>query len=205
MHVTITLDGADARDDVRHLYRWLRDADQLRYDARVELTSSQDTLGESLMGPTLDVIDIVLASGFSAASLAATLAMWRSSRPRAGSATLTVGATTVTVQDGSPETIRAIVDALTANAGPVAEAVSGPLSGAAPGAGAAPGPSSGAAPGPTPGLTPGPTPVAAPGSAPGPGPAPGAGPAPGLAAAAAAAAPPATPPADGDGDAEGAA
>lgn len=115
MHVTITMDGVDAGDDVRHLYRWLRDADQLRYDARVELTS-QEPLDESTMGPALDVIDIVLASGFSAASLAATLAMWRSSRPRAGSATLTVGATTVTVQDGSPETIRAIVDALTATA-----------------------------------------------------------------------------------------
>ncbi|MEU8135746.1 effector-associated constant component EACC1 [Streptodolium elevatio] len=106
-------DGSDAAEDVRHLYRWLRDSDQLRYDARVELASAEAPDGAA-MGPALDVIDIVLASGFSAASLAATLAMWRSSRPRAGSATLTVGATTVTVQDGSPETIRAIVDALTA-------------------------------------------------------------------------------------------
>ncbi|MGW0664301.1 effector-associated constant component EACC1 [Streptodolium elevatio] len=106
-------DGSDAAEDVRHLYRWLRDADQLRYDARVELASAEAPDGAA-MGPALDVIDIVLASGFSAASLAATLAMWRSSRPRAGSATLMVGATTVTVQDGSPETIRAIVDALTA-------------------------------------------------------------------------------------------
>lgn len=117
MRVTVMVDGADAGEDARHLYRWLCDAERLRYEARFELASQQPEDDPSAMGTVLDVVGIVLASGFSAAGLAATLAMWRTGRPRAGAATLTVGATTVTIEDGSPETIRAIVDALTATAG----------------------------------------------------------------------------------------
>lgn len=130
MRVTVIVDGAEAGEDARHLYWWLCDADRLRYEARFELTSQDPEDDPSAMGTVLDVVGIVLASGFSAAGLAATLAMWRTGRPRAGAATLTVGTTTVTIEDGSPETIRAIVDALTTTAGAAAGALAGSSAGA---------------------------------------------------------------------------
>lgn len=124
VRVTITVDGPAADEDARHLYRWLCDAESLRYDARVGLESRGPDDDGTTMGTVLDVVNVALASGFSAANLAATLAMWRAGRPSAGVATLTVGAVTVTVRDGSPETVNAIVRALTATTGGTAQSPS---------------------------------------------------------------------------------
>ncbi|MEV7420887.1 hypothetical protein [Streptomyces sp. NPDC089919] len=96
---------------VRDFYRWLCQEDEP--PGRFELTS-RPVPGS--MGGGLDVINLALTHAVAVGNLALAYAGWR--RARRSRAVLTVtrpsDGLTVTVEDGSPETVQRLLSALTA-------------------------------------------------------------------------------------------
>ncbi|WP_438483864.1 effector-associated constant component EACC1 [Streptomyces sp. S186] len=91
---------------LRDLYGWLRQDPDVRNHADLSLEAAQQSPGT--MG-ALDVVNMVLGQGFSALNLALSYAAWRAARPTAPAITLTVNGVSITVRDGSEETVRRIV------------------------------------------------------------------------------------------------
>ncbi|HEY0640253.1 MAG TPA: hypothetical protein VGD67_21700 [Pseudonocardiaceae bacterium] len=106
MNVTITVTGDGQSLD--QLYGWLRKDTDVARSGKLSARST-GTSGE--MG-ALDVIDVVLSNTTGIAALAVGYATWRrssSGRPRT---TFTSGRTSVTVEGGSDDDIRRIIDTL---------------------------------------------------------------------------------------------
>ncbi|MFG2289715.1 hypothetical protein ACGFOU_27040 [Streptomyces sp. NPDC048595] len=115
MRVEIIVDGDDEEGSsstasVTSLYRWLaRDPDVAQ---QAEITLDPGPVGAGEMGGAFEVINAVLTHGIALSSLAVACATWRSSRPTAPAVRIEIDGVTVTVEDGSPEAVRRIVDAL---------------------------------------------------------------------------------------------
>lgn len=92
--------------ELRSLYRWLREDEDLR-SARIGLSGTDPAPGE--MGSALEVIEVLLANAWSAASLAVAVAAWRQSRPRAGGVTVRIGQAEVRISGGDEEEVRRLV------------------------------------------------------------------------------------------------
>ncbi|MBO2454380.1 hypothetical protein J4573_45345 [Actinomadura barringtoniae] len=78
MKLIIRVEGADTEAELNSLYRWLRDEDELRGVARLNLVNAPPVAGE--MGGTLEAIQAVFDSGMEAGSLAVALISWLESR-----------------------------------------------------------------------------------------------------------------------------
>ncbi|MEU9385867.1 hypothetical protein AB0D38_35095 [Streptomyces sp. NPDC048279] len=111
--MTTTADGG--QDAVRDLYRWLREDPDARRAATPALVPAPDAPTPppgTAMG-AVEIIELVLGQGFSALNLALAYAAWRGQRPAAPLIVIQLGdGRSVTVQDGSAETVRRIVAAL---------------------------------------------------------------------------------------------
>jgi hypothetical protein len=129
VRVEIIVDGGDEEADsstasLTSLYRWLaQDPDVAR---QAEISLDPGPVGAGEMGGAFEVINAVLTHGVALSSLAVACATWRSSRPTAPAVRIEIDGVAVTVEDGSPEAVRRIVDAL---GGPPAEPRT-PVSGA---------------------------------------------------------------------------
>ncbi|MFF5001545.1 hypothetical protein ACFY3G_01845 [Streptomyces phaeochromogenes] len=109
MQVQVKVAEDDGGATLTDLYRWFRQDSDLRRHADVRLRPPRQTGG--FMGG-LEVIDLVLSQGFAAANLALAYATWRAGRPAAPPVTITVDGVSVTVRDGSEESVRQIVELL---------------------------------------------------------------------------------------------
>ncbi|MEU2358599.1 hypothetical protein ABZ599_37505 [Streptomyces misionensis] len=90
MDVAIGIDQketADSERQLRSLYEWLLADPACRRHARPALESRTATV-PGAQGGLIDVLSLVLGTGFNAASLAVAVAAWRCSRP--GTPTLVV-------------------------------------------------------------------------------------------------------------------
>ncbi|MFE4369113.1 hypothetical protein ACFRMN_12870 [Streptomyces sp. NPDC056835] len=114
MQVAIVIDGeADAESDdqpLTSLYRWLTQDPDVSRHAVISLVPEESRAGD--MGGAFEVINAVVAQGIALGSLAVACATWRASRSAAPVVRLERDGVTVTVEDGSPETVTRIVDAL---------------------------------------------------------------------------------------------
>ncbi|MFC9529032.1 hypothetical protein ACFT38_00535 [Streptomyces sp. NPDC056975] len=73
------MDEAAEEKDLRSLHAWLLTDSQARRFADVRWdTAKQNPVGG--MGPLLDVVSLVIGTGFSASSLAVSIAQWRGTR-----------------------------------------------------------------------------------------------------------------------------
>lgn len=70
--------GVDAEQELRSLRDWLRDDDDIRRKAIITLEPGEPETGA--MGAALEVIKLVLDSGFSLGNLAIAYAGWRAAR-----------------------------------------------------------------------------------------------------------------------------
>ncbi|MFD3588556.1 hypothetical protein [Streptomyces sp. NPDC058683] len=117
---TTTAASDGGQDAVRDLYRWLREDPDVRRSARPALVSAPDAAEQrpgTAMG-AVEIIELVLGQGFSALNLALAYAAWRGQRPAAPPIVIQLGdGRSVTVHDGSAETVRRIVAALEEPAG----------------------------------------------------------------------------------------
>ncbi|MEU9158469.1 hypothetical protein AB0D59_50100 [Streptomyces sp. NPDC048417] len=158
MRVLIATTADGGQDAVRDLYRWLREDPDVRRSATPTLVPAPDAAGEhpgTAMG-AVEIIDLVLGQGFSALNLALAYAAWRGQRPAAPPIVIQLGdGRSVTVHDGSAETVRRIVAALEEPTGHPQPAGSD----AAPAPGAAPDPAPAVAPAPALGADPDPAPA----------------------------------------------
>ncbi|MEU8784869.1 hypothetical protein [Streptomyces sp. NPDC048637] len=109
MRVQVSIETDDGGTALTDLYRWLRQDSELRRHAEVRLLPPRQT--SSFMG-AVEVIELVVSQGIAAANLAVAYATWRQGRAMGGAITITVGEVSVTVKDGSEESIRRIVELL---------------------------------------------------------------------------------------------
>jgi hypothetical protein len=80
MAINIRVAGADADQDLRSLYDWLREDPSIRHHAEVRLVSKELKADE--MGDTLDLISLVITSSLQLPGLADVILGWISTRRR---------------------------------------------------------------------------------------------------------------------------
>lgn len=111
----MSLEISIADDDGRvltSLRRWLnQDPDVLR---ACEVTVPPNPGRPGDQGGAIDVINVVMTQGIGLANFALAYATWRRARPDAPVVKLERGGVTLTVTDGSPETVQRIIDAFAA-------------------------------------------------------------------------------------------
>ncbi|MEU9605573.1 hypothetical protein [Streptomyces sp. NPDC048057] len=110
MLLTIEVSDPDEGPALRDLFRWLRDDEDV--PGEVSLAAAPVP---GAMSSGLDVINVVLTHAVGAANLALAYVGWRTARRSRAVLTFTrpSDGLTVTVDGGSDETVRALVDALT--------------------------------------------------------------------------------------------
>lgn len=126
MRLEIRAADEDDAGELRDFYRWLRDdedgPEQIRLEARNEdrpgdKPGAKPGERRGTMGG-VEVIDLVLTQAVAAANLAMVYATWRRARPRRPSAGFTFTRTSdglsVTVEDGSDESVRRLLAVLAA-------------------------------------------------------------------------------------------
>ncbi|QKZ23936.1 effector-associated constant component EACC1 [Streptomyces chartreusis] len=109
MQIRISVPADESGVTVRDLYRWLRLDDDVRRHGEVQLVPAEHVSGT--MG-AIEVIDLVLGQAIAALNLALAYAAWRSARPEAPPVTVSVDGVSVTVRDGSEESVQRIVSVL---------------------------------------------------------------------------------------------
>ncbi|AJE85450.1 MULTISPECIES: effector-associated constant component EACC1 [Streptomyces] len=125
------LPGKGAEEELRSLHAWLLDDSGARRFADLQWEAVPAEPADS-MGPVLDTLSLVIGSGFSAASLALSLAQWRAQR---GPARPSV---TVERPDGSRITFHGTATEETARLLAALEAPAGAPERAAPGSAGSP-------------------------------------------------------------------
>jgi hypothetical protein len=109
--ITIRMKGSEADQELASFYGWLNADPGVRRHARMSLVTAEP--GTSDMGAALEIIQLVVDSGFQALNLALAYATWHATRPRRPEVVIESGDTKITVCDAEPETVDAIVRALT--------------------------------------------------------------------------------------------
>jgi hypothetical protein len=98
-------------NETRSLYNWFQ-AGAVRRVARIEMLSSTQPAPGS-QGAVLDLVSLVLSSGFSAASLGVSVASWRSTRPQQPIVTIERSdRSKVTISGTSPSETQRLVEQL---------------------------------------------------------------------------------------------
>ncbi|MFJ9105634.1 hypothetical protein ACIRJM_45125 [Streptomyces sp. NPDC102405] len=94
------------------LYDWLRQESKIRKTAKLSMGSFEAPV-PGAQGPLLDLVSLVVGSGFSAASLVVSIATWRDTRPQSPTVTVERDGITVTVGGSLEETQRLMEKLLT--------------------------------------------------------------------------------------------
>ncbi|QKZ21055.1 hypothetical protein HUT05_29135 [Streptomyces chartreusis] len=103
--------------ELRSLHMWLMADPAARRHARPALAASQ-ALAPGTQGGTLDLVSLVVSSGFSAASLAMSVLSWRATRPQRPSVTVNrPGGLTITISASSADEAGRLIESLTDNCG----------------------------------------------------------------------------------------
>ncbi|MGW7074658.1 effector-associated constant component EACC1 [Streptomyces sp. NPDC054866] len=103
MRLVISVGEGSAEDELRSLYDWLMTDRTVRRGALAELASSKPPMAGQ-QSSAVDILSLVLSSGFSMASLGVSLANWRVTR--AQHPTVTVerpDGTKVSISGAAPE------------------------------------------------------------------------------------------------------
>ncbi|MCX5063829.1 hypothetical protein OOK12_44040 [Streptomyces sp. NBC_00452] len=81
LQVALRVVDGSVEDEARSLYDWLLLDHGVRRSARIELGASAQPV-PGAQGAVVDLVSLILGSGFSAASLGVSVASWRSTRPQ---------------------------------------------------------------------------------------------------------------------------
>ncbi|MEV6011261.1 hypothetical protein AB0M29_31130 [Streptomyces sp. NPDC051976] len=112
MQLTLGVSGTAAEEEARSLSEWLRADRAILRSARIELSAAHPP-EQGAQGSAVDIVSLVLGSGFSAASLAVAVVQWRLTRPNRPSVTVQrPDGVKVTISDASPEEVRQLVQHL---------------------------------------------------------------------------------------------
>ncbi|GAU66016.1 Syd protein [Streptomyces sp. NBRC 110611] len=101
------VDGRDGAEGTASLYRWLVADPELR--GRAEVSAGAAPTGQGEMGGALEVVNVVFGDVIALGNLLVAVAAWRGSRPRPPQVRIERDGVSITVQDGSPETVERIL------------------------------------------------------------------------------------------------
>lgn len=107
MAIQISMSGPGADTELTSLYAWLRDEPDIRRHSQMSLQGAEP--GPAEMGTALDIIQLVVDSGFQAANLALAYAAWRATRPKPPKVTLEHNGVTVTLDGSESDNFEVIV------------------------------------------------------------------------------------------------
>jgi hypothetical protein len=110
VQVKIVVQGEHDDQSLTSLYRWLAEDREVARDAAITPVATPPGRGE--MGGAFEVINVVLSQAIALGGLLVSCATWRASRPRAPVVRIERDGVTVTVEDGSPDTVRRVLAAL---------------------------------------------------------------------------------------------
>ncbi|MFE2639632.1 hypothetical protein ACFXKX_23075 [Streptomyces scopuliridis] len=103
MDITVRCASEIAEDELRSLNTWLIADRNARRHVRSELGSARPAM-PGHQGDGIDILSLVLSTGFSGASLAVSIATWRATRPKPPALVLERSdGTTVEITGHSPE------------------------------------------------------------------------------------------------------
>lgn len=103
--------------ELRSLHMWLMADPAARRHAKPTLGASQ-ALAPGAQGGALDLVSLMVSSGFSAASLAMSVVSWRATRPQRPSVTVNrPDGLTITISDSSAEEARRLIESLADDSG----------------------------------------------------------------------------------------
>jgi hypothetical protein len=104
-------------EELRSLYGWLLSDPLARRHARPVLAGGKALPGGA-QGDVIDLISLILGSGFNAASLALSLVSWRATRPQDPLITIELpDGRSITISQTSPGQARALLESLVDDAG----------------------------------------------------------------------------------------
>ncbi|MFH9587016.1 hypothetical protein ACH4MW_15105 [Streptomyces luteogriseus] len=102
--LSVRIAGGDSDDEVlRSFARWLEEEPEIRRHAVTTWSAAPPGAGE--MGGTLEVVKLVLDSGFQLANFALAYTAWRSTRPDAPAVTVSRGDLRITLNSSDPEVV----------------------------------------------------------------------------------------------------
>ncbi|MFF4602340.1 hypothetical protein ACFY12_06210 [Streptomyces sp. NPDC001339] len=102
-------EGGEGADCAASLYRWLVADPELSGRAEVSAGTAPTRQGD--MGGALEVVNVVFGDVIALGNLLVAVATWRGSRPRPPHVRIERDGVSITVQDGSPETVERILRA----------------------------------------------------------------------------------------------
>lgn len=109
MRVQISVANADHQAELASLYRWFNLDDTLRRQARVDLAEAEAVPGT--MG-AYEIVDVALTHGAALGSLLVSFLTWRGTRNTQPPITINVEARSVTLPEGTPPEVQALLAAL---------------------------------------------------------------------------------------------
>ncbi|SOE06478.1 hypothetical protein [Streptomyces sp. Ag109_G2-15] len=104
----IRVDGTE--EELQSFAQWLSDEPDIRYYALISWESPQTSEGE--MGSALELVKLVIDSGFQMLNLGLAYVAWRGTRPTPSSVTVERAGVKVTLNDSDPEAIARLIRAL---------------------------------------------------------------------------------------------
>ncbi|MGE7389020.1 effector-associated constant component EACC1 [Streptomyces sp. NPDC004126] len=111
MPQVLTLRAEGSGDELASFAQWLRDEPDIHRHARIEWAAATPADGE--MGGALDVVKLIVESGFQLANLGLAYAAWRATRPAATpQITVERDGVSITMTEHDPEAVARLVRAL---------------------------------------------------------------------------------------------
>ncbi len=106
--LSVRIAGGDSDEDaLRSFARWLGEEPEVRHHAVITWSAAVPGAGD--MGGALEVVQLVLDSGFQLANLALAYAAWRSTRSDAPAVTVSRGGVSITLGSGDAEVVARLV------------------------------------------------------------------------------------------------
>ncbi|GAA4237164.1 hypothetical protein GCM10022254_48530 [Actinomadura meridiana] len=112
MQARLSIGDASDEAELRSLYRWLTDDPDVRRQAKVTAVDAPTQRGD--MGPTLELVNVVLSNSIALSSLVVAVASWIGSRRTSNGTVVWIEyeGVRVAVDADSPEAIEAVIRAL---------------------------------------------------------------------------------------------
>lgn len=110
MEILVRISDEKAEEDLRSFYHWLLEENEIRRTSRISLIGAQPQ--DSEMGATLEIIKLVVESGFELGNLALAYAVWRENRPNQAAITIECDGVKVTLTEADKDSADKILRAL---------------------------------------------------------------------------------------------
>jgi Effector Associated Constant Component 1 len=110
--IRISISGEDDQESLLSFYEWLMDDRDIRTTADIDLVEARPQPGS--MAGEIELISLLVSSGFNIASLAVAIAGWWATRTAPLPVRIEVNSVQIIVDDTEPETIEKIIKVLSA-------------------------------------------------------------------------------------------